>query len=118
MTKPDCTQLISERVEVIASALKRNVQELSDKIVSCCYCCFKEIFINWAVVMYQHYPEDTVYFLAENAFTDGILKFREAAAKGLYESNASLKTVLFSFYKNKLREHFQNEKRLINKKQE
>jgi RNA polymerase sigma factor (sigma-70 family) len=57
-----------------------------------------------------------IEFAANNAFTDGVLKLKESASRGeLYQSNASVKTVLFHYCRNMLLGHLTNEKRLIEK---
>ena len=111
--KEECKKILT--VEKSNLAFRNNVQELADKIVKCFYKCFKVLFVKWSVVFYNNYPESFITNLAESSFSDSVLKFKEAAThKGLY-NGASIKTILFAFYRNKLREYIQTESRILKK---
>lgn len=114
MVPNDCKQFLT--IDRVTHAFKNNLHEISNRIVSCFYTCFQQVFTRWAVIVYDKYPEDFITFIANTSFTDSILKFKEnVLIRGLYQSDASLKTIIFSFYKNKLRENLQREKRLLAK---
>jgi len=113
-----CKQLLYTEIGTLADAFKNNLKQTADRIINCLYKCFKQIFIKWALISYHQYPEDFLLFISENSFTDSILKFKEvAASNGLYAGNATVKTVFFAFFKNKLRENLQKENRLAEKQQ-
>ncbi|MBS1610097.1 MAG: sigma-70 family RNA polymerase sigma factor [Bacteroidetes bacterium] len=114
MKSKTCQQLLN--IETISFAFKNNQQELSDQIISCFYSCYQSRFVQWAKITYQRYPEDMIEFAASNSFTDGVLKFKEAASRGeLYQSNASVKTILFHYCRNILLAHLTKENRLAKK---
>jgi RNA polymerase sigma factor (sigma-70 family) len=116
MCPKDCEQFLKNNLNKIAEIFKSNIKQDADKIISCFYSCFKDAFIKWTLVMYNRYPEDFINFISDISFTDGILKFTEKAAAGdIYDSNTTIKTVLFSFYRNKILENLQKEKRLLEK---
>jgi RNA polymerase sigma factor (sigma-70 family) len=111
-----CQQVLKNNGESITKVFTATLKQDADKIISCFYNCLKQSFTKWAVVMYNSYPEDTMDFITNTAFTDSVLLFTDRAAAGkIYESNASLKTILFSFYKNKVLEQLQKENRLAAK---
>ncbi len=119
MPKPDCKQLLSKTAEDISDILRNNMQEMADGILACMYHCFRQVFIKWAFVFYHQYPKELLTDISNNAFTDGLLKFKETATdKGFYNSSATLKTIIFSFCKNTLRENLQKEKRFLEKKKQ
>ena len=113
-----CKQLVYTDIGTFADAFKTNLKQTADRIINCLFKCFKQIFIKWALISYHQYPEDFLLFISENSFTDSILKFREvAASNGLRAGNATVKTVFFAFFKNKLRENLQKENRFAEKQQ-
>ena len=115
--KPTCQQLLN--IETISFAFKNNRQEISESIVSCFYSCYRSLFVKWAKITYRHYPVDLVESLANDSFTDGVLKLKESASRGeLYQSNASVKTVLFHYCRNMLLGNLKKEKRLADKNKE
>jgi hypothetical protein len=84
----------------------------TNSITACLYKCFLLIFKSWAKKIY--YKENTaeIEIIAETAFADGVLKMNEKISTNqLIESNATIKTTLFSFCKFKLLEHLQKENR-------
>lgn len=114
MKTTTCQELLN--IETISSAFKNNRQGITDSIISCFYSCYRPLFVQWATITYRHHPPDMIEFAANNAFTDGVLKLKESASRGeLYQSNASVKTVLFHYCRNMLLGHLTNEKRLIEK---
>lgn len=103
-------------METISSAFKDDRQDMTDSIVSCFYSCYRSLFVQWAKITYRRYPPDMIEFIANNAFTDGVLKLKEAAGRGeLYQSNASVKTVLFQYCRYQLLGHLKDEERLAEK---
>ena len=114
MEHTNCRQLLN--IETISSAFKNSHPEISEQIISCFYSCYKLLFIQWATIMYRHYPADLIEHLANDSFTDGVLKLKESASRGeLYKSNASVKTVLFHYCRNMLLSYLKNENRLAEK---
>ena len=112
-TKP-CQQLLT--IETISVAFQNNRQDISERIISCFYSCYRSLFIKWAKITYRHYPDDMIEFAANNAFTDAVLKLKESASRGeLYKNNASVKTVLFHYCRNILLGYLTSEKRLAEK---
>ena len=109
-----CQELLN--IETISSAFKNNRQDITDSIISCFYSCYRSLFVKWAKITYRHYPVDLIESLANDSFTDGVLKFKESASRGeLYKSNASVKTVLFHYCRNILLGYLTSEKRLDGK---
>ncbi|MFT3750780.1 MAG: hypothetical protein QM768_20880 [Agriterribacter sp.] len=109
-----CQQLLN--IETISDVFKNNKISLSEKIISCFYSCYQLLFIKWAKIMYGHYPADVIELAANDSFTDGVLKLQEAASRGkLYQSNASVKTVLFHYCRYKLLAQLKDEERLAGK---
>ncbi|MFT3945333.1 MAG: sigma-70 family RNA polymerase sigma factor [Agriterribacter sp.] len=103
-------------INTISSAFKHNQQDISNQIITYFYSCYRPLFIKWAKITYTHYPADTIEFAADNAFTDAVLKLKEAAVRDeLYQSNASVKTILFHYCRNMLLGHLTNEKRQAEK---
>lgn len=114
MKTTSCQELLN--IETISSAFKNNRQDISDRIVSCFFSCYRFLFVKWAKITYQHYSSDLIEFTANNSFTDGVLKLKESACRNeLYQSKASVKTVLFHYCRNILLGHLTNEKRLAEK---
>jgi len=102
--------------EVVGNAFKNGIHEVSNKIVACFYNCFRVVFLKWALVTYKSYPAETIGFIAENSFTDSVLKFQTATeAKGLYDGKATIKTILFSYFRNTMLDNLQKERRLLDK---
>lgn len=109
-----CKQIMN--VETISKAFMDNIQELSNKIVSCFYSCFQQIFVKWAIITYPAHPDDFVQFIANTAFTDGILKLKETATNnGLYNGQANIQTIVLGFCRMSLKENLQREIRLQEK---
>lgn len=103
-------------MEIISSAFKNNEQDICEQIIECLYSSYRTQFVTWAKIAYPYYDNHAIEFTANNSFTDGVLKFQEAAGKGaLYQSNASVKTVLFHYCRYKLLAHLKDEERLIQK---
>ena len=114
MDNKNCEEIIQNRIDTIVLIFKKQLLKETERIVSCLYSCFQEGFIKWATITYKHYPEESILFISNNSFTDGILKFKEKAeSDDIYKSNASLKTILFSFYRFKLLENLKKEQRLL-----
>jgi RNA polymerase sigma factor (sigma-70 family) len=114
MKRKTCEQLLT--IETVSFAFKNHQLETSEQIISCFYSCYQSMFVKWAKITYQHYPPDVIEFAANNAFTDGVLKFRESAGNDkLYQTRASVKTVLFHYCRNILLGHLTQEKRLAEK---
>ncbi|MFT3703120.1 MAG: sigma-70 family RNA polymerase sigma factor [Agriterribacter sp.] len=114
MKRTNCQELL--HIETISAAFKNNQQEIADQIISCFYSCYQSLFLQWAKITYQHYPTDIIEFAANNAFTDAVLKLKEAAVRGeLYQSNASVKTVLLHYCRNMLLRYLKTETRLAEK---
>lgn len=114
MERIPCERLLN--MKTISSAFTDNNSHISDQLITCFYSCYQSQFIKWAKITYQHYPPDMIEFLSINSFTDGVLKFKEAARRNeLYQSSASVKTVLFHFCKNILLGNLKNENRLSEK---
>lgn len=103
-------------METISFAFKNNQHNISDQIISCFYSCYQSLFVKWAKITYQHYPPDMIEFAANTSFTDAVLKLKEAAIRDeLYQSNASVKTVLLHYCRNILLGYLKNENRLVEK---
>lgn len=110
MDTTGCNQLLT--IPNLNDAFKNGKKILSDRIIACFYSCYKSAFIKWARITYNQYPSDSIDFLANNSFTDAILKLKESAIKNeLYEGQASIKTVLFSYCRNILLGYLSTEKR-------
>lgn len=100
------------RFEAILNVLKTGASELSDKVLSCCYKCFKPFFIKWASIRYSQLDKTYITDVSDTAFTDCLIRFREhAVSDRLFESKAPVKSVVFAFFKNCLREQLQKNKR-------
>jgi len=111
-----CKDLLQAKIGTVATAFSNGLQNTTDKILSCLYGCLKKSFIKWATIAYKGYPNNFIDYISDHSFTDCILKFQEfASGKGLYHGNASIKTVVFAFFKNALRENLQRESRLAAK---
>ena len=96
-----CQRILN--IETVSSAFKSDHGDLSSKVISCFYSCYRMLFLKWAQITYQQYPADLIEFVASNSFADGILKLKESAARSqLYQGNASIKTILFHYCKNML----------------
>jgi RNA polymerase sigma factor (sigma-70 family) len=118
MCSAECKELLKTGVERIINIFKASLQPESEKIIACFYNCFKPEFIKRSSIIYNRYPEDIIAFVSNSSFTDSVLLFTQKAAAGeIYDGNASLKTILLSFYSNKLRQNLQTEKRLLEKKE-
>ena len=114
MKRTKCEELLN--IESISFAFKSSERDISDQIISCFYSCYLPLFLKWAKITYQRYPADMIEFAANNSFTDGVLKLKESASLDkLYQSKASVKTILFHFCRNILLGHLTNEKRLAEK---
>ena len=103
----------------IKTLLNKTINETSiDDIFICINSCLRKNFIKWAQIRYSGKPIAQISFIADVAFTDGILKFKEEAENNqLYDGNASVKTVVFTYYNNKLLQNIQSENRLDKKKE-
>lgn len=114
MTK-SCQDLLN--METISTAFQNKQHDIINRIITCFYSCYRSLFVKWAKITYHHHPPDLIEFTANNAFTDAVLKMKEAASRNeLYKSNAGVKTVLFHYCRNMLLSHLTNEKRLTAKK--
>ncbi|MBX3254089.1 MAG: sigma-70 family RNA polymerase sigma factor [Chitinophagaceae bacterium] len=114
MKRTNCQKLLN--IETISSAFKNNRQDISEHIITCFYSCYRLLFVKWATITYRHYPVDLIEALANDSFTDGVLKLKESAGRGeLYQSNASVKTVLFKYCRYQLLSHLKEEERLAEK---
>ncbi|MBS1565257.1 MAG: sigma-70 family RNA polymerase sigma factor [Bacteroidetes bacterium] len=88
------------------------MQQSGDKLLSCLYSCLKKTFTKWAAIAYRNYPADFIEHISDNSFTDCIIRFKVfVQEKRLYNGNAAVKTVVFSFFRNTLRENLQKENR-------
>jgi RNA polymerase sigma factor (sigma-70 family) len=118
MCTKDCEPILKSTTSQINEGFKNAVPYFSEKLIACFYNCYKNIFTKWAFVMYKKYNGDTIAFLSNSAFTDCVLKFKEAAILNkLYDSNKSAYSILFGYYKKTLLSHLQTEKRLIEKQE-
>jgi RNA polymerase sigma factor (sigma-70 family) len=112
MTTTDCEAILKLNITELSNSFKNTLDELGEKFVSCFFVCYKAVFINWSVVMYKGYDKKFMQYNADNAFTDAVVKFKDAAIEGkLYEGKASLRTILFQYFRNTLRSILLNEKR-------
>lgn len=112
--RTNCQELLN--IETISSAFKNNSPDLSEQIISCLYANYQSLFLKWAAIAYQQYAADVIEFAANNSFTDGVLKFKEAASRGeLYRGNATVKTILFHYCRNMLLGYLTTERRLSEK---
>src|ERR1700743_3451143 len=99
MKRTKCQELLN--IESISLAFKSSQSDLSDQIIACFYSCYLPLFLKWAKITYQRYPSDMIEFAANNSFTDGVLKLKESASLDkLYQSKASVKTILFHYCRN------------------
>lgn len=109
-----CQELLN--IEIISSAFQNKREDLTNQIISCFYSCYQSLFVQWAKITYRRYPVDLIESLAQDAFTDGVLKLKESAVSDkLYQSNANIKTILFHFCRNILLGNLSHEKRLADK---
>jgi RNA polymerase sigma factor (sigma-70 family) len=107
-----CEEMIKQKIEIISSIFKQKVDLEITILTKCFYQCFQHEFIKWALIIHKNHPKEFIDFTAKNAFTDAVLKLQEKASSGyLYDGNASIKTILFSFYRLTLLEHLQKAKR-------
>lgn len=114
MKRKTCQELLN--IETISFAFKNKRPDISSQIISCFYSCYRPLFIKWARITYHTYPADLIEFAADSSFTDGVLKLQESASHGqLYQSNASVKTILFQYCRNMLLGHLTKEKRQAEK---
>jgi RNA polymerase sigma factor (sigma-70 family) len=110
MDTSGCNQLLN--IKTIADAFKNGKKELSDRIIGCFYSCYKSAFIKWASITYHEFPSDSIDFLANNSFTDAVMKLKDAAQRNeLYEGQATVKTILFTYCRNILLGYLTSEKR-------
>lgn len=113
----ECKEVLKKNIKVIADIFEANLKQDTEKIVACFYSCFKAAFIKRALIIYNSYPKDFIEFISNTSFTDSILLFTKKAEAGeIYDSNASVKTVLLKFYTIKLLQNLQTEKRIAEKK--
>lgn len=115
MERKACKELLN--IETISLAFKSDSKERSDQIFSCLYSCYQPVFIKWATITYRYHPSGMIEFMANNSFTDGVLRFTETASRGeLYKGNASVKTVLLQYCRYILLGYIKSEERLAEKK--
>ncbi len=112
MTTTDCETILKSNITALSNSFSDTLSGLGEKIVSCFFLCYKVIFVNWAVVMYKGYDKNYMQYNADNAFTDAVVKFKDAAVDGkLYEGTASLRTILFQYFRYTLLSILQSERR-------
>lgn len=112
MTTKDCETILKSNITELSNSFTNTLNDLGEKFVSCFFICYKSVFIQWAVLIYKGYDKSFMQYNADNAFTDAIVKFKDAAMEGkLYEGKASLRTILFQYFRNTLRGILLNEKR-------
>ena len=118
MCTAECKQALNNTVENIIQYFLDKEESQCQKIVSCLYYCCKEEFVKWAAITYRKkYPGKFIASVSEMAFTDAIVIFSEKAAAGkIYQDKASIRTILFGFFRFQLLYHIQQEKRLSQKK--
>src|SRR5690606_36370076 len=115
MMNKSCRDLLN--METVSTAFQNQQHDISKQIINCFYSCYKSLFVKWAKITYRNHPPDLIEFIADNSFTDAVLKMKEAAGRNeLYKSNAGVKTVLFHYCRNMLLSHLTNETRLTEKK--
>lgn len=76
--------------------------------------CLRKELICWAVITYKtNYSDQSfIEFTADIAFTEAIMKLREEALDGrITDKGATIKTLVFTYFKVKLRELLQQENR-------
>lgn len=76
--------------------------------------CLRKELIYWAIITYKtNYTDHSfIEFIADMAFTEAILKFRDDALDGkITDKGATIKTLVFAFFKIKLKELLQQETR-------
>jgi RNA polymerase sigma factor (sigma-70 family) len=116
MCTKDCEHILKSSVTEVVEAFKNAVASFTQKMMTCMYACYQNIFIGWACIAYNKYGADKIAFISNSAFNDAIEKFSSEAEKAnLYEGKATLKTILFGYFKMILRGHLQTENRLIEK---
>lgn len=110
----ECVQQL--KVQNINRVFKAGDNRSREITAACFYACWYASFISSARVIYSSYAPAYVTEIADISFTDGLLSFmQKASAEGLYESNATAKSVAFSFFKNKLHEWIRKDKMKKNK---
>jgi RNA polymerase sigma factor (sigma-70 family) len=98
-------------LDTIKMAFNSNDTRQKERITSCFYSCWYQSFSTSARIMYRSYSSNYVDEIADLSFTDGLITFIEKAKAGdLYHGEASVKSIAFAFFRNKLFEHIRNNK--------
>ncbi len=111
-----CEPILSANIRIFILAHEKNYHKEMDNILKCLNDCLRPLFLKWARLTYPHYLKETIAFNADISFTDAVLKIQTKAFEGeLYEGNAVIKTVVFIFFRNILRDNLQRHNRLEEK---
>ncbi len=107
-----CKQILEGKIEDTMELLHNNTKEISEDISICLFSCLKENYLKWTKIAYKNENQERLNFIFDIAFSDAVIKFNEKTiGNELYNGNATVKTIFFSFFRFKLLEQLQNEKR-------
>ena|GEM_PF-6713884 len=116
MDSNQCEPILRSNIRIFILAHEKNYQSEIDNTIKCLNYCLRPAFLKWASLTYSQYPTETIEFNADISFTDAVLKIQSKASEGkLYKGNAIIKTVVFIFFKNILRDNLQRHNRLEEK---
>src|ERR1700761_4619667 len=110
----DCVALGKTNVKKIADQIRFNEDSRTEGPIGQLNNCLRKELVCWAVITYKYrYPDIAfIEFNADQAFTEAILKLRNDAMTGnITDRGATIKTVMFTFFKIKLMELLQKETR-------
>ncbi len=112
MCSSNCLQFIENNIQKTIKQFNENNNQASEFAANCFSNCLKNDYTKWSKISYKNENQEILEYCIDVAFSDAILKFNEKAnAKKLFISTATTKTVFFIFFKFKLLEHLQKEKR-------
>lgn len=111
-----CEPVLKANIQIFILAHEKKYHKEIDDILRCLNKCLRPVFLKWASLTYPHYTKETIEFNADISFTDAVLKIQDQASEGkLYKGNAIIKTVVFIFFRNMLRDNLQRHNRLEEK---
>lgn len=121
MNEMDCASISKANAKKIADHIRIGEGALTPGPIGRLNDCLRKELICWAVITYKsRYPDPTlIEFTADQAFTEALLKLHNDALSGnISDRGASVKTVLFTFFKFKLMELLQKENRRMEKERQ
>jgi RNA polymerase sigma factor (sigma-70 family) len=118
MNEMDCASISKANAKKIADHIRIEESAHTSGPIGQLNDCLRKELICWAVITYKsRYPDTSlIEFTADQAFTEALLKLHNDALSGnISDRGASIKTVLFTFFKFKLMELLQKENRRMEK---